>query len=284
MSKFILGTATFGSVYGIANKGIQTSNRKIKRIINVAQNNEIEEFDTAPSYGKAEVLLGKFMDSRYGTKVSSKISQKECISVESIIESINKTLINTNKKKLCNLLLHDPEPFNSTTFEILREGLLEAVKLDIVDRIGASVYSIESLLRIKEFIPEMSVFQVPENICDRRLINSTEILNLFNAGDKFIVRSIFLQGLLLMPLKNIKTNSTFQEVSKLTNFAREMNTTKLHICLAYAQSIPWASGIVVGVASPRQLREILNSKFKLPNNWETQVGTLPVEILDPRLW
>ena len=87
-----------------------------------------------------------------------------------------------------------------------------------------------------------------------------------------------------MPLKNIKNNSIFQEVSKLTNFAREMNTTKLHICLAYARSIPWASGIIVGVASPKQLREILNSKFKLPNNWETQVGTLPVEILDPRLW
>ena len=32
MSKLILGTATFGSVYGIANKGTQTSNRKIKRI------------------------------------------------------------------------------------------------------------------------------------------------------------------------------------------------------------------------------------------------------------
>lgn len=284
MSEFILGTATFGSVYGIANNGTQISNLEVKNIISVAQKNGIEEFDTAPSYGKAEKLLGKFLDINFQTKISSKISQKDCISVQSILDSIKKTLIDTKTDKLSNIYLHDPEPSNERNFRILREGLREAKLMGFIESIGASVYSLNSLIKLKDFFPEMSVFQVPENICDRRLINSEVIFKLFDTGNKFIVRSIFLQGLLLMPLKKIEMTSSFQAVSQLTNFAKEMNTSNLDICVAYARSISWASGIIIGVASPKQLSEIMNSKFSLPNNWETLINTLPVDSLDPRSW
>jgi aryl-alcohol dehydrogenase-like predicted oxidoreductase len=284
MSEFILGTANFGSIYGIANDGIKLSNRKINKIIQTAQKNEVKEFDTAPTYGEAEILLGKFLDTKYETRISSKISQKECTSVNSILDHIKKTIIITNIEKLSNLYLHDPEPYNPATFQILREGLAEAKLMGLIERVGASVYSLNSLKKIKNFFPEMTVFQVPENICDRRLYHSDEIRNFFENGDKFIVRSVFLQGLLLMPFSRIKISRAIPEIAKLTLAAKKMNMSNLDLCLAYARSIPWSSGIIVGSASPKQLKEILKSKYSLPDNWESIVSRFPDDLLDPRLW
>ena len=56
------------------------------------------------------------------------------------------------------------------------------------------------------------------------------------------------------------------------------------LCLAYAESIEWASGIVVGVASVNQLEQISKSDRELPECWDSQVRPLPEEILDPRYW
>ena len=88
MPDLILGTATFGSAYGIANQGFNVEHENLKEILDYAQNNGISEFDTAPTYGNAENLLGKFLDQRQKPKISSKINQKDCFSVDNMLKQI----------------------------------------------------------------------------------------------------------------------------------------------------------------------------------------------------
>jgi aryl-alcohol dehydrogenase-like predicted oxidoreductase len=135
-------------------------------------------------------------------------------------------------------------------------------------------------------LPELSVFQVPENICDRRLIASSEIQRLSEEGNSFVVRSIFLQGLLLMNPNSIPKalKSAVVSLQELNYFSRNNSLTVLDLCLAYVRSISWASAIVVGVHSVDQLKEIQGSSYLLPRGWATSISNLPQEIIDPRNW
>lgn len=73
-------------------------------------------------------------------------------------------------------------------------------------------------------------------------------------------------------------------IQTLIEFANKNSVTVMDLCFAYAYSISWASGIVVGVASLEQLQEIYNSSTSLPVGWESAIATLPSEIIDPRRW
>jgi len=286
MVKLILGTATFGTGYGVANKGVKLENSEVSEIVVTAQSFGIDEFDTAPNYSGAESQLGEFLDQRSQPKVSSKISKEDSNSVKLMLASVKETLLRTRISKLDNLYLHDPDALSGIEASETILGLEEIIALGLANRVGVSVYSLQALLRAKELFPGLTVFQIPENICDRRLLNSSELADLQSQGNRLIVRSIFLQGLLLMSPEEVslKFKGAKGSVSQLNALANSCGVLPLDLCLAYGRTIPWASGIIIGVASASQLRQVIQSKVKLPANWESVVDTLPVEIVDPRQW
>lgn len=286
MVKLILGTATFGTGYGVANKGLKLENSEVSEIVVTAQSFGISEFDTAPNYSGAESQLGEFLDQRSQPKVSSKISMEDSSSVRLMLASVKETLLRTKSNKLDNLYLHDPDALSGNKASETIAGLKEIIALGLANRVGVSVYSLHALLSAKQLFPELTVFQVPENICDRRLLHSSELADLQKQGNLLIVRSIFLQGLLLMSPEEVssKFKGAKGAVSQLNTFANSYGLLPLDLCLAYGRSIPWASGIIIGAASASQLRQTIESIVELPTNWESEIKTLPTEVLDPRQW
>jgi len=284
--KIILGTANFGTVYGVANKGIKLDEVEALEIIETAQNLGINDFDTASTYGVAESLLGQFLNQHSQPKISSKISKEDSNSVKKILESVNKTLLRLKVSRLDNIYLPDPDELTGGKAHETISGLNEVIALGLANRVGASVYTLESLLRAKQIFPGLTVFQIPENICDRRMHSSTELLDLQNQGNQLIVRSLFLQGLLLMSPEEIASRMKVAKkpIIQLKRLANSYNLLPFDLCLAYARSIPWADGIILGVANASHLRQAINSRETLPIGWESIIDTLPLEILDPRLW
>ena len=59
ISKLAIGTAQFGSIYGIANKTGKIKYSEAKEIIKFAKKNNIKTIDTASAYGESEKLLGQ---------------------------------------------------------------------------------------------------------------------------------------------------------------------------------------------------------------------------------
>lgn len=286
MVNLILGTATFGTGYGVANGGKTLEKETVREIIVTAQELGINEFDTAPTYGTAEIQLGDFLSHSSQPKISSKISKENANSVKLMLASVKETLLRVKVKKLENLYLHDPDALSGTHSSETIAGLKEIIELGLVNRVGVSVYSLQALLRTKELFPGLTVFQVPENICDRRLLNSTELAELKNEGNQFIIRSIFLQGLLLMPPLEIPTKlrQARSTVLQLRTLADSNDALPLDLCLAYGQTIPWASGVIVGAADSSQFRQTIKSKVKLPTDWQSIIDALPMDVLDPRKW
>ena len=285
MNSLILGTANFGSSYGISSQK-KIATESIEQILNVAQENGIYHFDTAKSYGDAEIILGKFLNKSQPLYIDSKISLLECKSVDSIVNAVNESLSNLGIPKLNTLYLHNAELLSGNNSLIIKQGMEKVFDLGLANNLGVSVYTLKQLKEAKAVFPLLSTFQILENICDRRLIHLKELIDFTNRGNVVNIRSVFLQGLLLMNLKNLPAK--FQEATKsiddLNKYASENSVSVLDLCIAYVRKIPWVGNYLVGVESTSQLKGILESSFELKENWETQISSLPDELKDPRFW
>jgi aryl-alcohol dehydrogenase-like predicted oxidoreductase len=285
VSKFILGTANFTGDYGIAQKkNLELEN--IKEILSFAHVNNLNHFDTATSYGDAQKILGNFLNYSNNAKIDSKIGNKECETVESILRSVQKSLAELKIEKLSTLYLHDANSLLGSNKLATKYGLTKVLDMGLADYIGVSVYTLNDLLECKKAFPDLSRFQVPENICDRRLSHSEEMLELSRDNNEINVRSIFLQGLLLLPIEAIPKglSESSKSINDLDLYSKKESVNRIDLCIAYAKSISWASKIVVGVESITQLKAILDSNYKLSSEWERNVSRVSEAIADPRKW
>jgi aryl-alcohol dehydrogenase-like predicted oxidoreductase len=279
VSKFILGTANFNGDYGIAQKkNLELAH--IEEILSFAQANNLNHFDTANSYGNSQKILGSLL------QIDSKIGKQECGTVKSIVESVQKSLAELKINKLSTLYLHDASSLLGDNKSSTKNGLTKILEMDLADHIGVSVYTLSDLLECKKELSVLSRFQVPENICDRRLSHSEEMLELDKDNNVINIRSIFLQGLLLMPIEAIpkSLSESRKSINDLELYAKKEHVERIDLCVAYAKSISWASKIIVGVESKTQLKAILDSSYKLNNEWEESVSVLNEVIMDPRKW
>ena len=285
MKSLILGTANFGGTYGISSQK-KIATESIEQILSVAQDNGINHFDTAKSYGDAEIILGKFLDKSQPLFIDSKIALPECESVNSIVDAVNDSLNVLGIPKLNTLYLHNADLLLENNSLIIKQGMEKVLDLGLAANLGVSVYTLKQLKEVHAEFPLLSTFQILENICDRRLIHLKELVDFTNKGNVVNIRSVFLQGLLLMSLKNLpdRLQKATHSIEDLNKYAIENHVNVLDLCIAYVKKIPWVSSYLIGVESTSQLREILESSFELKENWETQISSLPEELKDPRFW
>jgi len=285
VSKFILGTANFNGDYGIAQKK-NLELAQIEEILSFAQINNLNHFDTANSYGDAQKILGSLLDYSNRVQIDSKIGNQECVTVDSILESVQKSLAELQINKLSTLYLHDANSLLGNNKSSTKNGIKKILEMGLADHIGVSVYTLNDLLECKKELPDLSRFQVPENICDRRLSQSEEMLELSRGNNVINVRSIFLQGLLLMPVEAIPKGlrESSKSINDLDLYSKKEVVNRIDLCVAYAKSISWASKIIVGVESITQLKAILDSSYKLNNEWEKSISVVSEVIVDPRKW
>lgn len=285
MSKFILGTANFGGVYGISQEE-KINKQQLAYIVSCAQKNGINHFDTASAYDDAQKTLGELLDHSRDIKIDSKISDKECQTVNSIVESVKKSINDLKVNKLSTLYLHNSDTLLGANKNVTKAGLLKVIQSGLAERIGVSAYTLNEVVACKFFFPELTRFQVPENICDRRLFNSLDLEEISRNGTEIYIRSIFLQGLLLMPGSAIPLalHKAKKCIDDLDLYSELNRVSKVDLCIAYAKTVSWASKAVIGVDSESQLQEIIKSDIKLVDGWERTISTLSESVVDPRNW
>jgi aryl-alcohol dehydrogenase-like predicted oxidoreductase len=284
--KMILGTANFGNQYGIANNNQDSRIESVSEIIHTALELGVTSFDTAKGYGEAEAILGDNLVGCGDLSVITKIGKNDCDTASQMISSVQKSLQNTKLEKFSAVLLHDSSVLEGQYRNEVKVGLLELLDLGVCERIGISVYNESEIIGAKRILPELTEFQISENICDQRKISSRYLHELANTGNNISVRSIFLQGLLLMKVSEVplRLNTAIDKILKLQEFALSNQISVLEACIAYAKSIPWASGLIFGIDSPQQLKTLV-SNFNKSYDLDVNEGLkLDDWTLDPRNW
>jgi aryl-alcohol dehydrogenase-like predicted oxidoreductase len=282
--KLVLGTANFDMFYGLEREKLDKTT--VTNLLNLAAENNIEHLDTANGYGNSEELIGKLIPLGLQFKITTKIDPSNCKTVDDVLNVIKESLDKTHQKRLWSVLIHRPEVLFGNNSTIVKIALLEALKNDLTENIGVSAYTLAEVCEAKQSLPELKIFQIPENILDRRIASSQEIHKLSRSGNLFFVRSIFLQGLLTsdpdkLPLNLRDAREVLIELGKISV---KLNLDIISLCIAYAKSLSWANGILVGVNSTVQLREIVSAFNKSYDIDFSEFPRLDPNLVDPRSW
>ena len=284
--KIALGTANFGQKYGLAGKIIK-SDKKIKKIIQFANNSKIKLIDTSNNYGSSEALLGNnnLKNFKIITKLKISNDEKKSNDLENIVfNKVEESLFKLNIKKLYAILLHESDDLKSNKRHKLINVLKKLKKKNLVSKIGISIYSPKELNFIWPFW-KPDIVQCPFNILDRRIFESGWLNKLKQNKTEIHVRSIFLQGLLLkneklMPRKFKKWNNIFK---KWNNYCKKENISKIQGCINFIKSFKKISFVIIGFEDIKQVKNIIDS-FKNNKKSHTAIACNDIKLIDPRLW
>lgn len=287
MSKLALGTVQFGLDYGISNKTGRVNDDHIKKILLLAKKENIDVIDTAISYGSSEKAIGKagITDFKFITKLPD--IPKNCSNIDKWIEeNVKSSITKLGINYFEGILIHNTNNLLNEKRNELIKSLKKIKTIGLVKKIGISIYDpkeYERLIKIMRF----DIVQAPLNIIDRRLVTSGLLSKLCSEGVEIHVRSIFLQGLLLMKRDSIP--SYFDSWVNIWD-RWELELTKndlnpIELCLSYPRSLPEIDKIIVGVENAMQLNEIIQkSKIKI-NDFDTSfMISNDLKLINPYNW
>ena len=154
-----------------------------------------------------------------------------------------------------------------------------------VEKIGVSVYDSKQVDAVMEiFIPDL--IQLPLSVLDQRMLSSGHLAMLKKEGVEIHVRSIFLQGLLLMPLDKIP--AYFEPIKPLLtrwhDAAQVQGLTVNQAALLFIRGIPYVDKVIIGVDSLAQFNSCVED-FSIEEGFDA-IGLAcdnPI-FLNPSLW
>ena len=285
-NKIILGSANFDQIYGIKKNFIKKS--EIKKLFDLAVKNEIKIIDTSPLYNESEKIIGLLNNNRF--KIISKIPKPpKNIKRENIKKWLKQNVMislkNLKIKKFECLLLHNANSLLCKNGDEIYKGIRNMKINGFTNKIGVSIYDFNILDKIlKKF--KFNLIQAPFNILDQRLVEEGWLKKLKKRKIEVHVRSIFLQGILLL-----KHNQLPKKLKKLNkklmiwkNWLEKNKFSSLQVCLSFVLNQNQLDGVVVGYNSASQLNQILKLK-KIHNNFTLpNLNLKDKKLIDPRKW
>ena len=286
MKKIALGTVQFGLDYGIANKSGQVSINEIQNIFQCAKENALDTLDTAIGYGESELRLGQVGVSQWEVITKLPALPESIKDVKKWVrKTVNQSLVRLQVPRLKGLLLHKPDDLLHKQGDVLYRALEELKKDGFVQKIGVSIYDPEELNALCSSY-NLDIIQAPFNIFDRRLKESGWMSRLSDQGIEVHVRSVFLQGLLLMSSKS--RPSQFKRwdplLSKWDAWLLDLSISPLQACLGYVLPELKIDKVIVGVDSLEQLKDILNTIKKTTPEIPEYFQCDDIDLIKPSRW
>lgn len=286
-SKLMLGTVQFGLEYGIANVSGKPSFERVCDILTAAYEGGVRALDTAAAYGTSEEVVGAAL-ARLGLRdamtVVSKVppiqaatdAEAECFIEQTVVRSLQR--LRLERLPVCLLHREDDLRYLPALEKMVGKGL-----------IGGAGVSLDSDRYLAQ-AADVRFIQLPANILDRRFERFWPVA-LQNKSHVFS-RSVYLQGLLLMPEEKIRPAlaDVLPVRRKLEAVAREAGLAWAELCMRYVLSNPAIGSVLTGVDTAEQMRENLRLAAQGPLPLEVLrrvrecVPDLPESLVRPAFW
>ena len=284
--KIALGTVQFGLKYGVANAGGQVLPEQAAKILLEARQAGIDTLDTAIAYGNSEEQLGGLDVQNW--KVISKLPTLPS-SVENVgdwvMQQVRGSLQRIGIQQLDGLLMHQPTDILGPQGYAYARALRQIRDEGLARAIGYSIYSPDELeVLCSVFAPD--IVQAPYNIIDRRLATTGWMEKLAEKGVRIHTRSVFLQGLLLMPDKSRPPwFSRWQSLwQKWSEACVQSGLSPLEMSLGYVLAQSAIERMVVGVDSVLQMNQIIAATRKPGIKVFPQIESQDLELIEPSRW
>ena len=202
LARLGLGTVQFGLEYGVSNRAGHPGEREVANILARAIEMGIGYIDTAPAYGDAEAMVGRYLPDGHGLRIVTKTPPITDTTIDArhgrlVLDSLATSLDRMRVDNVHGFLVHHAADLAKSGWQHVVEAIAEARARGWAGRIGASIYNSDQLALVEtRFAPQL--VQLPLNVLDRRPIVSGVLARLKAGGVEIHARSVFLQGLLLM--------------------------------------------------------------------------------------
>lgn len=290
--EFGLGTAQFGMDYGISNRTGKIVIEEAVKILSDAQAKGVRAIDTAPAYGSSEEVLGQLLPQRHTFEICTKTAicsadRISSVEINKIRETFYHSLERMRQKSVYGLLVHHSADLHKPGALKLLDLLLHFQQEKLVEKIGVSIYNARQDLP-DQFLRDhpIGMVQLPYNIFDRRYEQSTLQRLALQGRLEVQIRSIFMQGLLLMQPPDVPKGLSGAR-APLTKFlaqALQTGISPAQAAIHFARACPGGRTAILGVNTFQQWRQNLDL-------WNTSGGFdaagLAVEdeqLIDPSQW
>jgi aryl-alcohol dehydrogenase-like predicted oxidoreductase len=290
-NKIIIGSANFGSEYGVANNK-KLASAIAHEILNCAKELGFFGVDTASGYGNAEEIVGDFfrLQKRKSFKVITKIMHKEYKTVQAVKNEVRRSLEKLNIECIDHLLLHSFKTYCEHK-DVVLAAIEELIAEGSIRYWGVSVYHPAEVQQMIDDGFSGFTVEFPLNLFDRRFLRGRFLKALKGKKCFLFARSVFLQGLFFLSAKRLKDDfKTIKEkIAKLRALSRSINIPLSNLLLLFVAANPYVDGLIMGIDSKAQLENnagFINSlnKYQRIKYLLDEFEVKDENILLPYLW
>ena len=285
-NKLILGTVQFGLHYGINNSKGKPDFGEVCSILDAAIASGITTLDTAPAYGDAIQVIGKYHQIRKSRfAIISKFHASNAS--KNISKELGDSLEILQIPFIDVYLFHSYQDYLENPSAL--ECLIQEKERGRIKKIGVSIYTNDQL---KEIIKNKNVdlVQLPYNLLDNNSQRGDLIQQAKDIGLMIHTRSVFLQGLFFTDLENLpqKLSPLKTYLKQIRNIVEENEISLSALALQYVLTNSFIDGVLIGVDSTHQLQENISmSKYFIDSSVLDRISKIVVkesELLNPVNW
>jgi aryl-alcohol dehydrogenase-like predicted oxidoreductase len=300
VSKLSLGTVQLGMDYGIANQGGAPSFSEGMALLNTCTLGGINSFDTSPTYGTSEDVLGSYFSGidREGLFVVSKfkynpdqVSDMDQLWNE-VQDIVRQSLTRLGLSKLPLLLYHKGPSESMVQVNKIVPVLLDRLKNEgLIDHGGISLYyssEASDLVNDRSF----EALQIPLNVLDQAIVGNGTLETLHKKGKLIMVRSVFLQGLFWKDPADL--SGKLPEAAPYLNMIRQLavkyDLTVAELVFGFIRDLPEVDSLVIGAENLAQIEANLSLiaapvlSPELRAELRKLSADVPLKLITPALW
>lgn len=282
--------------YGVANKKGKLRQEEGVEVIEAAWDSGIRYFDTAQAYGESEDVLGKGFEIlsskgipikqevRIVTKLSAGLNLGD---IDEVRRHIDNSLRRLNVGGLWGIMLHK-ESLLEEAGRFIDNIMQELLGEERMCRFGISVYSPERALEALN-MDGIDIVQVPFNVFDQRALKCDLFDIAYSRGKVVFVRSIYLQGLLLLEPSCLPKGMEFSRTAlvRYRDFAKQYGISPKLLAMAFVVQKAPKAFIVIGAETPEQVRENVELFERAGDLCLPEISLLSEndeKLINPSLW
>lgn len=288
--KIGLGTVQFGVDYGISNSAGKVPVSEVRKILDLAKQQDVSILDTAFAYGDSEKILGSILadDGCFSVVTKTPVFKNQVIAKNEVTELSNAFIDSLKKlqqKSIYGLLVHAAEDLLKHGGDLLWKEMCHLKEQGMVKKIGVSIYTAEQIDKILDKYP-IDLIQLPINVFDQRLLLNGYLNKLKKLNIEIHARSIFLQGVLLSKVKELPEyfKPLHRHLQGYYEFVYKHKWILVQAALGFVLGIKEIDTVLLGVDNEIQLREIVDVAKPLDGGLFRRFAIDDELFLNPSKW
>jgi len=284
ISKLGLGSAQFVPGASMPARG-RTPEVEARDILSIAGRAGLSVFDASGAWGRSETLLGDLMPRPlpFRLVIATVRPDKGADFVE---QELRASLARLAVERVDAVVVPLAGDLFSPNGAAMWTRLRQLRDSGLIGKIGVSLHSTDDPVGVvRRFKPDL--IQAPASLLDQRMLADGTLERIAGMGVEVQLRSIFLNGLLFLPLDRIPTplKAASGSLSRVRRMIAEGRSDPLQAALGFALSRPEASTVLVNVTTAAELSAVIAAAASPPPDldWTEMAMDDPV-VLDPRRW